>query len=113
MYLEGNKKTLTAGEDLAARRRVKLSGATVVYADDEEGAIGVTEYAVSNGVSVAVRLINAGGTFEVTAAGAISAGAAVYAAADGKVEAAGTAAKGFAIEASTANGDQIEAILTD
>lgn len=109
--IEGSKRTFTAGAALAARRRVKLSGASVVYAGDEEDAIGVTEFAVALGEDVTIRLINTGGTFEVEAAGAITAGGSVYAAADGKVEATGTNAKGAALEAATADGDIIECLL--
>ncbi|MEN6424021.1 MAG: capsid cement protein [Phycisphaerales bacterium] len=109
--IEGSKRTFTAGADLAAHRRVKLSGTSVVYAGDEEDAIGVTEFAALLGEDITVRLINTGGTFEVTAAGAIAAGGAVYPAADGKVEATGTNAKGTALDAATADGDIIECLL--
>jgi hypothetical protein len=109
--IEGSKRTFTAGAALEPRRRVKLSGTSVVYAGDEEDAIGVTEFRAALGEDITVRLINAGGTFEVTAAGAITAGAAIYPAADGKVEATGTTARGAALEAATANGDIIECLL--
>ena len=112
MFTESGKKTLTAGEDLAARRRVKLSGSTIVYADAGENAIGVTEYAIANGQDGAVRMLNDAGTFEVTAAGVISAAAAIYGAADGKVSATPSGPTiGNAIEAATADGDRIEVVL--
>jgi len=112
MFVEGAKKTFVSGEALATRRRVKLSGATVVYADAGEDAIGVTEYAVAITTQVAVRMINDAGTFEVTAAGIISAAAAIYGAADGKISATPSGPIiGHAIEAATADGDQIEVIL--
>lgn len=109
-YNEGPTKTLIAGEALVAHRRVKLSGATVVYADDEDSAIGVTEYGVASGDPVAVRLTNCGGTVQMEAIAAIAAGAAYYAANDGKADAAGTIVYGYAIEASTASGDIIEVL---
>ena len=110
--IEGRVLTLVAGEALLAKTRVKLSGVTVVYADDEDRAIGVVEYGVGSGEDAAVRLINAGGTFEVKAAGAITAGAAIFPAVDGEVEATGTLGCGFALADATADGDIIEAILT-
>ncbi len=112
MFVEGPKREFTTGEALATRRRVKLSGATIIYADAGEDAIGVTEYAIANGVVGAVRMINDSGTFEVTAAGIISAAAAIYGAADGKVSATPSGPIiGHAIEAATADNDQIEVIL--
>lgn len=112
MFTEGQKKTLTSGEALATRRRVKLSGSTVIYADAGEDAIGVTEFAVANTTAVSIRLINASGTFEITASGAISAAAAIYGAADGKISATPSGPiLGHAIEASTADGDLIEVVL--
>ena len=110
--INGNVITLAAGAALLAKTRVKLSGVTVVNAGDEESAIGVVEYDVASGELAAVRLINAGGTFECVAGTAITAGAAVYAAADGELSATGTAAKGFALAAATADGDIIECLLT-
>jgi len=114
MMVEGTTRTFVAGTGgVSAHTRVKLSGATVVTAGDEESAIGVAQYDASEGENVAVRLINAGGTIECVAAGAITTGAGVYAAAAGKVEAAGTAAKGFALDEATADGDVIECLFTD
>ena len=110
--IEGSKRTFTAGADLEPRRRVKLSGTSVVYTGDEEEAIGVTEFRAALGEDITVRLINAGGTFEVEAAGAITAGAAIYPAADGKVEGSGTTARGAALDDTTADGDIIECLLT-
>jgi hypothetical protein len=57
---------------------------------------------------VAVRLNTAEGTRRMVAAGAISADAAVYAAASGRVASSGTIFVGIAITASTAAGDYIE-----
>ena len=111
--IEGSVITLVAGEALPAKARVKLSGVTLVFADDEDHAIGVTEYAVGSGEDCACRLINAGGTFECIAAGAITAGAAIYGAVDGEVEATGTRSVGFALAAATADQDIIECILID
>lgn len=111
-FIEGSKRRLLSAEALATRRRVKISGSTIVYADAGEQANGVTEYACADATEVAVRLLSSPGTFEITAAGAIAAGAPIFGAADGKVSATPNgAAIGLAIEAATADGDQIEAIL--
>lgn len=104
-------KTFTAGEDLAEKRLVKLSAAgIVVYADEAatDDAIGVNDYAAANGEPCAVELACGCGSKEFTAAGAITAGADIYQAADGKVQAlpvgAGTYQRvGKALEA--ASGD--------
>lgn len=116
MYNEGIR-THTAGEALAAKRRVKIKSGTtttppeVVYADAGEQHIGVTEYAVDSGALVAIKLRTAPGTQEITAAGAFSIGATLYGAADGKVDDASSGtAIGIAFEAATADGDQIECI---
>jgi len=107
-YNEGIK-AFTSGEALAARRRVKWSSSTVVYADAGEACIGVTEHACASGEIVSVRLRNHPGTFKIAASEALSAGASLYGANDGKVAdtASGTAYY-TALEAATANGDIIE-----
>lgn len=101
-------KTFTAGEALAAYRRVKvLSGTTsdppaVHYADAGEDYIGVTEYAVDSGASVACKLNNFPGTFEIecTVSAAIARGTILYGAADGKVsDASSGTAQGISMEA--------------
>ena len=114
MYNEG-KRTFTAGEALANKRRVKIKSGTttspieVEYADAGEQHIGITEYAVASGELVAIKLRTSEGTQEVTAAGAFAIGATLYGAADGKVDDAssGTAVS-IAIEAATADGDIVE-----
>jgi hypothetical protein len=111
-FIEGQKMTLTSGEALVAKRRIKFSASTAVYADAGESANGVTEYGVAITTPVEVRLINGPGTFEMTAAGAIAAGAIIFGAADGKVSLAPSGQPiGIAIEAATADGDIIECIL--
>ena len=76
----------TAGEALEAHRRVKISAATVVYADADAVGIGVTQHACANAGLVTVKLWSAPGTFMVEASAAIAAGAALLATADGKVD---------------------------
>lgn len=109
--IEGMFGTFVAGEDLAAHRRVKLSGATVVYADAGDEAIGVTEFAVSSGEDITVRMLNAGGTVEIFAAGTFAVSATIYGADDGKIDdvVAGQPL-GKVLEAATAAGDLIETL---
>lgn len=118
-YIHG-VPTFLAGEDLAARRRVKIESGTtndppeVVYADAGESAIGVTEYSVSDGEYVAIRPLNMEGSQEVECviSSAIARGAALYAADDGKItdEQSG-AIICVAVEAAAADNDHIEVIF--
>ena len=93
--------SFTAGEALEAFRRVKQSGATVVYADSGEKGIGTNQAYAASGASACIRL-DTEGTSKMTAAGAFSAGALLYPADDGKVDDA-VAGKplGRAVEAAT------------
>ena len=110
-------KTFTAGADLEANRRVKLSassGTQVEYAGLDEQGIGTTLETVTSESHVGVWLDNLGGTRKVVASEVISANTAVYAGADGKLDAAGGGAPvqiGTALEAATADGDIIEVLL--
>lgn len=75
----------------------------------DTGAIGVVLDNVSSGDSVAVALLGvANHTLEVVAGGAISAGAKVYLAANGKVAATGTIQIGTALKAAYADGNLVE-----
>lgn len=115
MSINEGHKTFKAGEALAAKRRVKIESGTVttppevIYADAGEQHIGVTEYAVADGELVSIRLRTSGGTQEATAAGAFAVGADLYGAADGKIDDASSGtAIGIALQAATADGDQVE-----
>jgi len=112
----GGNPAFIAGEDLEAYRRVKLSagsGNTVVYADEDEAAIGITQEKVNSGDNVTVMLDNIGGTRLCTVAEALSAGATLYGADDGKLQdtdpGSGTP-RATALEAATAAGDIIEVL---
>ena len=88
---------------------VKLSSATVVTAGAGEDSIGVALDTVAVGGYVTVKLWSAPGTFCINAAGAVTSGAAVYAAASGYVDDTVAGEKiGTALEAATAAGDDIE-----
>lgn len=84
---EGGIRSYVAGEALEAYRRVRLnSSGQVVYADANEHHIGTTTDAQpTSGAMVAVKMKNYPGTRKMVAAGAITSGAKVYGAADGKV----------------------------
>ena len=106
MWNEGIK-TFTAGEDLEARRRVKIESGTtsdppeIVYADAGDDWIGVTEYAVKEGEPIAIKLNNSPGTFEIECVvdSEIARGTVLYGANDGKVsDAAVGTAQGIAME---------------
>lgn len=103
--------TWTTGEAIATFRRVKLSGSTVIYADAGEVGIGVAQEAVASGGVACIETWCRGGTYKVTAAGAFSAGATLYGAADGKVDDVVVGSPiGYAGEAATADGDIVEMI---
>jgi hypothetical protein len=116
-YQDTSVLNLTANEDLAKYRRVKLTGDNLVVYADVEDAQGVTRSAVVSGAPVGVAMLNKPGTHIMVAAGAISQNALVYPAADGKVTASvtGRAIGRWISAAATADGDQGEvlAILTD
>lgn len=107
------------GTDLVANRRVKITaaasnwtdGATVGYADaDDTNWIGTTVGDVTGEGPITVNLRNEPEKIEVT--GAISAGADVFAATNGRGAASGSVKIGVALEASTASGDIINYIPT-
>ena len=107
-------KTFVAGEALERYRLVKISAAnTVVYADAADFATFVTTHAAASGESVnCVALCGAAGTFKVVASEAITIGAKLAAAADGKVQTGVSTEHVFcvAVEAAAADGDEIEAV---
>jgi hypothetical protein len=103
--------TLVAGAALAANRRVKLSSGQAVYSGAGEDFIGVTEQAAASGSPVSIRLIG-DGTLKAECAGAVTAYAAVYGAADGKIDdTASGKCIGFAQETG-ADGRVIEVVPT-
>ena len=103
-------KTFTAGEALAAHRRVKIdSGVTdadpaeVIYADAED-FIGVTEFAAADGALISVKMCTGPGTFEVECIvdSAIALGTVLYGVTDGKVsDESGSSAQGICINPGT------------
>jgi len=118
MFTDGCTKTFIAGAAILAHALVQLSSGKVIEntVTATHNPIGVTEFeSTADGDEVTVRLLNSDGTIEIVAAGAITSGADVYAAADGKVSALPAAAAtyrriGIALEAATADGDIIEVL---
>ena len=112
-----HEATETAGEALSVYRLVKKQGATdaVIYNDADDKPHGVVESAAASGDPVCMRLLGKGMTHKLVAAGAITAGAAIYPADDGKVDDASSGGRsiGIALEAAAASGDIIECLLTD
>jgi hypothetical protein len=79
--------SIEAGEALEANRLVKLSSGTAVYCDAGNTPVGVNLDYVASGAMASIKLLaNGVGTFAVESAGAVSANATVYTAADGKFD---------------------------
>ncbi len=114
-FVETACKAFTAGAAIAKHLRVKLSSGKLAAAGVSDQSIGTIEQAsFADGDVVAVRLRTAQGTVKMVAAGAITAGANVYAAASGKIDDAVTPfPEGIALEAATADGDIIEVLRCD
>ncbi len=103
--------TYLAGEDLAADRFVKISSSELKYADAGDEPIGLTKYAVSDTEYASVQPLQ-GGVMRVTASGAVTAGAAIYAANDGKVSTSAVGKQiGIALGAATGDGGTFAAIV--
>lgn len=107
------RKAFIANAAMGANLRVKLSsgsGTQVELAGAGEDFIGITEHSVDNALDhISVILKNQITTHKVVAAAAITEGAALYGAADGKVDdAASGTAIGKALEAATADNDVVE-----
>jgi len=98
------------GEAIAVFLRVKAAIRTVWKADDADYGFGVTQEGVASGKNVSVRHYEHGGSMKMTASEAITAGAKVYAAADGKIAASGTLVIGTALDAATDDGSVIEVL---
>jgi hypothetical protein len=101
---------LTAGVDIGAFLRVKLSGSrTVALAGANDYGIGVNQQAVSADERCTIRG-DAEGTSKMVASAAITSGNKVYAAAGGKVAASGTKLIGTALDTATGNNSVIEVL---
>jgi len=115
MYNEG-PKTFTADAEVMEKRLVKQSSGNVLHntATNADEPIGVTQYGVASGEQVAVNLLAHGKTMEMTASAAISAGAKIYAAANGKIGTTSTNRRiGIALQAASGDGSIIEVLPFD
>ena len=114
-YIDGNTRTFECDEALAIFRCVKMDAdGKVTYADATDAYHGTSENATfAAGEYVNVRLRTASGTRKMTAAGAITAGSAVFNAADGKVDDSGDTPIGYALEAASGDGAIIEVLTLD
>lgn len=111
-YTPGITITLQAGADVTEKRFVKLTAAdTCQTCGDGEQAVGVNVWTTSQNRYCSVII---SGTAIVVAGGAVSAGARVASDANGKAvaAAAGDYICGVAKTAASADGDEIEVILT-
>lgn len=110
-------KSFVAGEALAMYRCVrKDSSGNLVYADDEEDALGVTQNSCDSGTAVTIKLMNSPGTFLIETSAAVSfsissdkRGTPLYIDNDGKVSTTGTLQKFAALEGGT-TGAYIECV---
>lgn len=111
----GNTRQFTAGAALEPYRRVKLDGSNanqVVYAGLNEAAIGETTQRIASGEKGPIQLHFP--TRKYVAGAAIAVNALVYSLANGKIDDVSTsagAAIGWALEAATADGDEIEVLV--
>jgi len=111
-HVETPTRTFTAGGALAADRRVVLSSGVLAYAGINDVGLGTLEVdTFASGDVAAVRLNNAQGTQRFVALAAISIGADVYGAANGKVnDVGGGAYIGVALSAASGDGAVLEVL---
>ncbi len=110
-YTNEGPFTLTSGEALVADRLVLLSTTTAMYADAGQEPVGLSQDNVASGAAVAVQPLD-GRPRKVTGSKAISAGAAIYAANDGKVSDAAVGKQlGIMLSAITGDGGKGTAII--
>lgn len=112
-YVHAPTRQFAASGALGQFLRVYVTSGQIALAGATTAMVGTLErpaFAAADIVPVRVR--NAEGTRIMIASEAITAGNYVYAAASGKVAADGSIAEGIALTAATADGDQIEVLVT-
>lgn len=109
MFLEYSRKTFAAAAAIPAASFVKLGADGVQACVEGDSPIGFSAVGAGAGESVEVRLLNATGTVEARAGGAITIGAELQAGADGSVivHSGSSRVVGIALGAA-ANGDYLE-----
>jgi hypothetical protein len=106
--------TMVAGAALAPFLRVKLSTGKVVVASGTDDELGTTAgRALAENDPIAVIPRGEGGVRYCVAAGSFAQFAQLYAAASGKVDDSGTLTRGFALDASGADGDIVRVFWDD
>jgi hypothetical protein len=117
-YINGPRTFIIGTGGVKANRLVKLSGTAVVHNTSviTDDFIGVTASYGDAGTDVAVDLVNKPGTVAIEAAGSITAGADIFAADEGRIQAlpatAGTYRKvGKALAAASGAGSIVEALI--
>ncbi len=111
--VETPTRTYLASAALAKYRLMKLDGSgNLAYAGTSDTKlVGVLQVdALAVGDACAVRSLLSESTHKVVASEAITAGAACYNGADGKVAASGSVLRGFLLEAAGADGDIVEMV---
>lgn len=110
-------RAFVAGETLEAYRRVKhhTTAGQVVYADADDPWIGTTEFGVTSGAPVTVKLRSVVGTRKMISASSAAAGARAYGAVDGKVDDVTTGGPGIGtyLDAPGAAGIACEILLDE
>lgn len=119
-WVSGPRNFQSGSGGATAGRLVKLSSGKVVHntATATDDPIGVALSTGAENDYVTVQFLTKEGTLEMTAAGAITAGAEVYAAAAGKIQALPAAAAtyrkiGIALVAASGDGSIIEVLPYD
>ena len=112
---ESNCIAGVAGEAIGKNLRVKLSAGKYYKAGISDKDVGVSEnQAFADGDPLTIRLRTSKGTCKVVAnATGVTAGGEIYTAASGKISptfASGSYPFGMSLEASTADGDVVEAL---
>ena len=111
--VDTDRKTFEASGALGLYRRVRWDGSfqLVLSGATDTDTLGVVRAETfTAGEPVGVILENKKGTIPMVASGAITKGVKVFAAASGKVSASGTVEVGLAMEATTADNDELEVL---
>ena len=113
-FKPGQSVTFTASADVTGGRLVAATGDRTVgpAGADSAAVVGVAGFDTKSGERVTV-FTRAGGVQQLTASGAIAAGAAVISAVAGKVATIGAGANpiGLALEAAAADNDVIDVLF--
>lgn len=106
-FIPGQAITLTASTKIVAGQLLEVTGAGTVGVAGADSAkvVGVAGVDTASGERLTVYR---GGVQRLVAAGAITAGAAVYAAAAGKIQATGTNKVGLALTSAGKQGDIVD-----